>query len=134
MKITNVVYSAHLRCPIDLRDLCQRLSNVRYDPKTFPGLIWQHRIIGGNCLVFPNGIINCNGSASSADEGRLRLRRYARQLQKMGLPVQLRKVKMLTASASHSLSTGLDIRCWPKKEASCTSQSCFPHSISKRTE
>lgn len=126
MKITNVVYSAHLRCPIDLRDLCQRLSNVRYDPKTFPGLIWQHRIIGGNCLVFPNGIINCNGSASSADEGRLRLRRYARQLQKMGLPVQLRKVKMLTASASHSLSTGLDIRTLAKERSIVYEPELFP--------
>lgn len=126
MKITNVVYSAHLRCPIDLRDLCQRLSNVRYDPKTFPGLIWQHKVIGGNCLVFSNGVINCNGGASSAKDGCRRLRRYARQLQKMGLPVQLREVKMVTMSASHSLSTDLDIRTLAKERSIVYEPELFP--------
>lgn len=126
MKITNVVYSAHLRCPIDLRDLCQRLSNVRYDPKTFPGLIWQHKVIGGNCLVFSNGVINCNGGASSAKDGCRRLRRYARQLQKMGLPVQLREVKMVTMSASHSLSTDLDIRTLAKEKSIVYEPELFP--------
>lgn len=126
MKITNVVYSAHLRCPIDLRDLCQRLSNVRYGPKTFPGLIWQHKVIGGNCLVFSNGVINCNGGASSAKDGCRRLRRYARQLQKMGLPVQLREVKMVTMSASHSLSTDLDIRTLAKERSIVYEPELFP--------
>lgn len=126
MKITNVVYSAHLCISIDLRDLCQRLWNARYDPRTFPGLIWQHRNIGGNCLVFPNGVINCNGSASSADEGYQRLRRYARQLQKMGLPVKLRKVKMVTASASHSLSDILDIEMLAKERSVVYEPELFP--------
>ena len=96
-----MVHTAELCCHIDLGELCRSLWNARYDPKTFPELIWQHRVIGGNCLVFPNGKINCNGSASSAEEGRQRLRRYARQLQKMGLPVRLKDVRMVTASASH---------------------------------
>ena len=58
MKITNVVYSAHLNCTIDLISLCQRLRSCRYEPRSFPSLIWQHRNIGGNCLVFANGVIN----------------------------------------------------------------------------
>ena len=45
MKITNVVFSAHLDCTVDLNALCQGLWNCRYDPKTFPRLIWQHRVI-----------------------------------------------------------------------------------------
>ena len=109
MKITNVVFSAQLCCPIDLMELCQRLWNARYEPRTFPGLIWQHRTIGGNCLVFSNGAINCNGRASYIREGRQRLRQYARQLQRLGYPVRLKKIKMVTASASHSLSDRLDI-------------------------
>ena len=52
MKITNVVYGAKLDCTVDLVILSQHLWNSRYDPKAFPRLIWQHRIIGGNCLVF----------------------------------------------------------------------------------
>ena len=109
MKITNVVYSAHLGCSMDLAGLCQRLWNCRYDPRTFPGLIWQHRLIGGNCLVFASGAINCNGKAVSFEEGRQRLQKYARKLQNLGCPVRLRDIKILTVSASHALSTGLDL-------------------------
>ena len=107
MKVTNVVYRAHLGCPMDLTTLCQRLWNSRYDPKTFPGLIWQPRIIGGNCLVFANGVINCNGKAASFEEGHQRLHRYARKLQILGCQVQLRDVKIITLS--HTLSVRLDI-------------------------
>ena len=73
MKITNVVYSAHLVCPMDLVRLCQRLWNCGYDPKTFPGLIWHHRLIGENSLVFVNGVINCNEKATSFEEGHQRI-------------------------------------------------------------
>ena len=109
MKITNVVYSAHIGCSMDLAGLCQRLWNCRYDPRTFPGLIWQHRLIGGNCLVFASGVINCNGKAVTFEEGCQRLRKYARKLQNLGCPVRLRDTKILTVSASHTLSIGLDL-------------------------
>ena len=104
MKITDVVCDAHLNCTLDLMSLCQRLRNCRYELKTFPSLIWQHRNIGCKCLVFANGIINSNGKASSFDESPQRLRRYARQLQKRGFPIQLRIVKIITTLPSHTLS------------------------------
>ena len=52
---------------------------------------------------------NCNGKAASFQEGRQRLRRYARKLQNLGCPVRLRDVKIITVSASHTLSSGLDL-------------------------
>ena len=42
MRLTNVVVQGDLGCPIDLRDLILKLTNVRYDPRTFSALIWQH--------------------------------------------------------------------------------------------
>ena len=76
---------------------------------TFPGPIWHHRLIGGNCLAFASGVINCNRKASSFEEGRQRLRQYARKLQNLGCPVCLRDVKIITVSASHTLSARLDL-------------------------
>lgn len=104
MRLTNVVVQGDLKCTFDLRHLTLRLANVRYDPKVFSGLIWQHRRIGGNCTLFVNGKINCNGSAASEQEGRRRLRRYARILQRMGYDVKLQNVRLVTASAIHQLS------------------------------
>ncbi|CAG2220672.1 TBP [Mytilus edulis] len=108
MQLTNVVVQANLGCSFDLRELAYRLPNVRYDPRTFSALIWQHRKIGGNCLLFSNGIINCNGKCLSIQDGRRRLRRYARLLQQMGNDVRLTQVRILTASASHQLSGRVD--------------------------
>ena len=52
MKLTNVVYQGEMNCEINLKDLTQNLTNIRYDPRTFPGVIYQNRKIGGNCLIF----------------------------------------------------------------------------------
>ena len=35
---------------------------MRYNPRIFPGLIYQNRKIDRNCLIFSNGKINCNGA------------------------------------------------------------------------
>ena len=99
MRITNVVVQGDLGCTIDLRNLTYKLTNVRYDPKSFSGVIWQHRKIGGNCLIFSNGKINTNGKCSTLQEGTQRLRRYARLLQRKGYSIRLNGVRLITASA-----------------------------------
>ena len=108
MHLTNVICSSHLGCPIRLRDVCYQLSNARYDPTRFPALIWKHRTIGGNCLVFANGTVQCQGKAKTMREGIKRLRQYARLLQKCGWPVVLDKIKVISASGFHTLSGTLD--------------------------
>lgn len=113
MHITNVVVQGDLGSPIDLRELTYILANARYDPRTFSALIWQHKKIRGNCLLFSNGKINCNGKCSSLLDGRQRLRRYARIIQKLGYKVELRNVKVITASAAHQLNGRIDPRQLP---------------------
>ena len=78
-------------------------------------LIWRHRTIEGNCLLFSNEKINYNGKCSSLTKGRLRLRRYARWLQKMGYPVRLTNVRLVTTSAVHQLSDRIDPTRFPKE-------------------
>lgn len=126
MKLTNVVCSAHLQCSMDLRALCYRLPNTRYDPARFPGLIWKHKVIQGNCLVFSNGTIQCQGKATGLKEGKQRVRRYARVLQKLGLPVVLRDIKVLTASAFHILSGPLDLNTLIQERSLIYEPELFP--------
>nr|XP_022316631.1 TATA-box-binding protein 2-like [Crassostrea virginica] len=103
MQLTNVVVQARLNCDLDLRALANAMVNVRYDPTRFSGLIWQHRNIGGNCLLFANGKVNCNGKCDTIQQGVRRLRRYSRLLQRKGCHVTLSNVRVLTVSASHRL-------------------------------
>lgn len=109
MRLTNVVYQGEMNCVINLKQLTTQLVNVRYDPLKFPGVIFQHRKIGGNCLIFSNGKINCNGACDSFDTGLKRLRRYARYIQQIGYDVVLTNVQPVTASAFHKLSSRLDL-------------------------
>ena len=132
MFLTNVVCSADLRCNINLGHLCQRLVNVKYDPSHFSGLVWQHKTIGGNCLVFSNGKINCNGKADSFKEGIKRLRRYARYLQKMGYDVTLNDVKVLTASAFHAFDDHLNIKELGEQRGTRYEPELFPTATFKR--
>jgi TATA-box binding protein (TBP) (component of TFIID and TFIIIB) len=67
MRITNVVVQGELGCTFDLRELTQRLVNVRFDPRSFSGLIWQHCKIGGNCLLFSNGKKTVTGNVSRCE-------------------------------------------------------------------
>ena len=114
MQLTNVMVQADLGFSLDLRVLTFRLTNARYVPKVFSAVVWQHRKIGGNCLLFSNGKINCNGKCLSLQDGRRRLRRYARKLQKMDYPVQLTNVRVFTASAPHQLIERIDPTRLPK--------------------
>ncbi len=132
MFITNVVYGGDLNRRFDLTELAGRLSNVRYDPKSFPGLIWQHRRIGGNCLLFSNGKINCNGKARSFERGKRRLREYARLIQKMGYDVRLTGVKLITASASHELSGPLRLHELARERGATYEPEIFPALVVKR--
>jgi len=109
VQVTNVVVQADLHVAIDLASLANSTLNVRYDPKLFSGAIWQHRKIGGNCLVFRNGKINCTGNRS-IPQAKKRIRQYARLIQKHGFSVKLHRIDLVTMSAVHTVSSRLDFK------------------------
>jgi transcription initiation factor TFIID TATA-box-binding protein len=92
---TNIVRMSDLGCPIDLKCLTLTQHNIRYNPRTFNAVIWQHPVIGGRCMVFAIGKMCVNGNAKT------RVRKYARLIQKRGWPVMLKAIKIVTMSASY---------------------------------
>ena len=132
MYLTNVVCSAHLGCTVSLQELCGRLENARYEPSRFPGLVWKHGIIGGNCLIFSNGKIQCQGKANSFEEGIQRQKHYARELQNLGLSVELKEIKVLTVSAFHTLSNDLDLNTLITERHLIYEPELFPAAILKQ--
>ena len=95
--VTNTVVKAQLvsRRGLQLGQLTKRLTNAIYNPKTFAGIIWKQRAIGGCCLLFSNGKMIVNGFKSVAlcKKG---VRRYARLIQvKIGEGV-LKSVAVVT--------------------------------------
>lgn len=107
--ITNVVCKANLNCVVDLEALVSKTIDIIYDPATYSGVRWMHRKIGGHCNVFSTGKIMTNGKANSVKEGKRRLRRYARLIQRLGWPVTLSKIDVVTISASFTSETPLNL-------------------------
>lgn len=106
--ITNVVVQTDLQASIDLRQLANYTRDICYNPGKFSGAVWQHRNIGGNCLVFSNGKLCCNGNKSIV-EARRRLRQYSRIIERLGVPVKLHRIEIITISAVHQLSGRLNL-------------------------
>jgi transcription initiation factor TFIID TATA-box-binding protein len=132
MHLTNVVSSAHVGCALPLKELCGQLENTRYEPSRFPGMVWKHGTIGGNCLLFSNGKIQCQGKANSFEEGIQRQKQYAGELQKLGLSVDLKEIKVLTVSAFHTLSNDLDLNLLVKERQLIYEPELFPAAILKQ--
>ncbi len=132
MRITNVVYGASLGCPIDLRQLSNRLADSKYNPSRFSGLVWHHGSIRGCCLLFRNGKIICNGAAASFKDGECRLRRYARKLRRLGYEIRLSDVKLITASACHALSGSIDWTALCSESGSSYEPEIFPTVMFKK--
>ena len=109
VQITNVVVQTDLSTDIDLVHLVNHTVDIKYDPGVFSAAIWKHRKIGGCCLVFSNGKLNCNGNRS-IQEAKKRIRRYARLLQKHGFPVKIQQIDVITMSAVHQTSSKLDYK------------------------
>ena len=130
--ITNIVCTCDLKCSINLRRLALTATNIRYDPKRFSAAIWQHRKIGGNCLVFSNGKICVNGKANTIEKARSRVRRYARMLLKQGWPVTLKRIKIITMSASYRLKGTLDMSVLVRGLGASYEPELFPAAMLKR--
>lgn len=108
IEITNVVVQAKLNVNIDLKQFIHCIRDAKYNPAKFSAIVWHHRKIGGSCLLFNNGHIICHGS-KSMDMARQRVRKYARVIQKFGYVVNLKYIKLVTASAVVSIGQRLDL-------------------------
>ena len=132
LNLTNVVCSCDLGCRIDLRQLTLSCSNIRYNPKTFSGVIWQHRKIGGNCLIFSNGKISVNGKVRNISDARIRVRRYVKLIRNKGWPVTLKKIKIVTMSAYFQMEGHLNMDMLVRDMGARYEPELFPAAMLKR--
>ncbi len=90
-----------LGCPVDLKYIAGKMSNVVYNPKKMSCLTMKHRKIGrGRCaaVLFRTGYLSVNGS-QTVMEARRNFRQFARRIQRLGYPVTLCKIDIQCISA-----------------------------------
>ena len=117
IKITNVVVQSRISISINLHEFIYKIRDGKFMPPRFSGLIWNHKKIGGCCLLFSNGKLICHGG-SSFNQARIRVRKYARLIQKtLNESVRLHAVKLVTASLLADLHIPVNLhrvsQCYP---------------------
>ena len=60
IQITNIVVQARLNVPICLQTVIRKIRDPKYQPKRFSAICWNHKKIGGSCLLFNNGKMVCH--------------------------------------------------------------------------
>lgn len=92
--ITNEIHFTDLGCQLDLKQIYLRQNNVILKYRPFAFLLWKHRAIGVVAMIYQNGKILVHGSKSC-------VRKYARQLQRMGYPIKLTHIKLVTMTGCY---------------------------------
>ena len=98
--ITHTVIYGDLGCPVDLRHIACNTRDVVYKTEPFDAITWHHKKIRCSCMLFRSGKMICHGN-------KQQMRKYARILFKMGYPVALKNVKVVTQSAVYTMKNAV---------------------------
>ena len=105
--IVNVVIQGDLHADVDLEYLATYERDVKYNPRTFSGAILKNTEIGGCCLIFKNGKMNCNGN-KSVQEAQTRIKQYADLIGNHGFCTNIQDIKVISMTGVYQLSGRLD--------------------------
>lgn len=91
--LQNIVSTANLGCPLELREIALQAKNAEYNPKRFAAVIMRIKKPKTTALIFSSGKMVCTG-AKSEEESRQASRIYAKIIQKIGFQVKFHEFKI----------------------------------------
>ena len=102
ISIENVVATAGVNQPIDLKEITRLFPDVKYNPKVFPGLAFRLKAPKTCTLIFRTGKMVCTG-AKSEGEAFKAVQTVVEKLRKSGIKIQNEpemKVQNIVASVN----------------------------------
>ena len=108
-KIQNIVLSVTYEgTEFNLNKLARSLHGARYDPESFPGVIYKSEDPRASFLIFASGKMNCVGASSIAD-AKLAIKKLTRKIRGAGIMVKSEPKLELQTSSPQSTSEGNSI-------------------------
>ncbi|XP_061034682.1 TATA-box-binding protein-like [Eubalaena glacialis] len=92
-QLQNIVSTVNLGCKLDLKTIALHAGNAEYSPKWFAAVIMRIREPRTTALIFSSGKMVRTG-AKSEEQSRLAARKYARVVQKLGVPAKFLDFKI----------------------------------------
>jgi len=109
-KIQNIVLSVTYKdTEFNLEKVARSLDGARYDPESFPGIIYKSEDPRASFLIFASGKMNCVGARSMAD-AKLAIKKLTRKLREAHIKVKTEpKVKVQNIVASVNFGRKFDL-------------------------
>mmetsp|Transcript_5157 Transcript_5157/g.15436 ORF Transcript_5157/g.15436 Transcript_5157/m.15436 type:complete len:227 (+) Transcript_5157:618-1298(+) len=120
-EIQNVVATANLGVPLNLKDIAMKARNAEYNPKRFAAVIMRIRDPKTTALIFSSGKIVVTG-AKHEDDSKKATRRYTKIINKVGYAeakLQEFRVQNIVASCDVKFSVRLEA-LWNEHRESCS--------------
>ena len=92
-RIVNIVSSVSLECRLDLKSICLRISNSKYDPKKINIVILRKKEPKTTALIFPNGKMVVVG-AKDEGESKTAAKSFAKDIKRLGYDVKFKNFKI----------------------------------------
>jgi len=89
--IQNIVVTANLSCPLNLRQIALQVMNTYYEPKKFTGLVMRIKEPKTTALIFNTGKIVVLG-AKTEEDSKKACRKYAKIIKSLGFEVILKNI------------------------------------------
>lgn len=103
IKIQNIVLSVTYKdTEFNLERLVKSLDGARYDPESFPGVIYRSENPPASFLIFVSGKMNCVG-AKSMNDAKLAIKKLTRKLKRARI-----KVKSAPKLEVHNIVASVD--------------------------
>jgi len=109
-KIQNIVLSVTYEgTEFNLEKLDRSLDGARYDPESFPGVVYKSEDPRASFLIFASGKMNCVG-ASSMNDAKLAIKKLTRKIREAHIKVKSEpKVKVQNIVASINFGRKFDL-------------------------
>ena len=98
-EIQNVVATANLRVPLDLKKIATSARNAEYNPKRFAAVIMRIRDPKTTALIFSSGKMVVTG-AKNEEQARIAARKFTRIIQKIGFEAEFSEFTIQNLVAS----------------------------------
>lgn len=108
ISIENVVATATVREKMNLNLIVQRFSDVKYDPTSFPGLVFKLKNPKTTTLIFTSGKFVCTG-ARSEEQAYRAVKLVAQKLRGKGIEIGEPEVTIQNIVCTASLGGKVDI-------------------------
>ena len=109
IRIENVVATTTLDQKIDLNAVVKGNPGVKYDPKTFPGLVYKLKRPKTSILIFRTGKMVCTGAKSSKEVEKA-IKKVVRELKSSGIIIPGKpEIKVVNMVASANLRGKIEL-------------------------